>query len=211
MVQYNKDYFDWQKNIGAFGGVANLFKFDPYIKSEDTVLDFGCGGGFLLHNLQVRAKAGVEINPEARKAAVEQEIKVYPSIDEVPDDFATVVISNHALEHVYCPYDTLKALLPKIKDGGQIVFVVPHQKPDEAYIEDDVNQHLYTWNPLTLGNLAKAAGYVNIQADVIQHAWPPKYQQLYQKHGQKKFDRICKKHARKKKIYQVRVVASKPS
>lgn len=28
MNHYSEDYFNWQKNIGAFGGMANLFKFN---------------------------------------------------------------------------------------------------------------------------------------------------------------------------------------
>ena len=31
MNHYNVDYFNWQKNIGAFGGMANLFKFNNHI------------------------------------------------------------------------------------------------------------------------------------------------------------------------------------
>lgn len=48
MEHYNEDYFNWQKNIGLFGGWANSTKFEQYITKEDDVLDFGCGGGYLL-------------------------------------------------------------------------------------------------------------------------------------------------------------------
>ena len=65
---YNEDYFnDYQKKIGEFGGKANLFKFEEHIKNTDNVLDFGCGGGFLLSNLDCKYKAGIEINSIARK------------------------------------------------------------------------------------------------------------------------------------------------
>ena len=50
---YNEKYFnDYQKKIGEFGGIANTFKFKKYIKASDSILDFGCGGGFLLKNLE---------------------------------------------------------------------------------------------------------------------------------------------------------------
>ena len=58
-AHYNKDYFDWQKNIGAFGGWANSYKFKNTIKKCDVVLDFGCGGGFLLSNLVCKKKIGI--------------------------------------------------------------------------------------------------------------------------------------------------------
>lgn len=47
-THYDAEYFNWQKNIGAFGGWANSFKFKNSISKSDTVIDFGCGGGFLL-------------------------------------------------------------------------------------------------------------------------------------------------------------------
>ena len=53
---YAQDYFDRQKNVGAFGGIANSFKFTNSYKLSDTVLDFGCGGGFLLANLDCKRK-----------------------------------------------------------------------------------------------------------------------------------------------------------
>lgn len=44
-MYYGEKYFEWQKAVGEFGGRANLFKFEKYIKENDNVLDFGCGGG----------------------------------------------------------------------------------------------------------------------------------------------------------------------
>ena len=58
---YQEDYFEnYQKKIGEFGGKANLFKFKKYIKLSDTVLDFGCGGGFLLKFLDCKNKANIK-------------------------------------------------------------------------------------------------------------------------------------------------------
>ena len=48
---YDDNYFEWQRKSGIFGGLANTFKFKRSITSTDTVIDFGCGGGFLLLNL----------------------------------------------------------------------------------------------------------------------------------------------------------------
>ena len=65
---YDNNYFDnYQKQIGEFGGKANLFKFQKHISKGDKILDFGCGGGFLLNNLNCKSKFGVEINPFARE------------------------------------------------------------------------------------------------------------------------------------------------
>lgn len=64
---YNSDYFDWQKTKGGggFGGWAEPHKFFQYISMDAVVIDFGCGGGFLLDRLKCREKIGIEPNPAA--------------------------------------------------------------------------------------------------------------------------------------------------
>ncbi len=53
--RYEEHYFnDFKKEIGEFGGRANKFMFEKHVLPSDTVLDFGCGGGFLLSNLNCK-------------------------------------------------------------------------------------------------------------------------------------------------------------
>ena len=96
---YDRDYFNlYQKKIGEFGGKANIFKFKDHILSTDNVLDFGCGGGFLLSNIDCNYKAGIEVNPVARNFSKNDlVIDCFSSINEVEDEKFDVIISNHAL------------------------------------------------------------------------------------------------------------------
>jgi hypothetical protein len=66
----------------------------------------GAGGGFLILNLkECDEKLGVEINPLAREEALnERNIHLVASCSDLPDMWADVIISNHALEHVFCPW-----------------------------------------------------------------------------------------------------------
>jgi len=59
---YNKKYFSWQSRVGEFGGRANLSKFAKFIRPDHHVIDYGCGGGYLLKNIKCKEKIGIEIN-----------------------------------------------------------------------------------------------------------------------------------------------------
>jgi len=205
---YNRDYFLWQKEVGEFGGSANLFKFREHILPHHHVLDFGCGGGYLLKNIVCAQKYGVEINAVARNEAEKNGVKVFATLEDVPNKIADIVISNHTLEHVRDPYGTLVTLRKKLRKGGLAVFVVPHQSYDEEWVPNDINQHLYTWNRLCLGNLFSAAGFTVQKVELIQHQWPPDYLRIYQEYGEERFHEMCRKEAQKNNNYQIRIVAS---
>jgi SAM-dependent methyltransferase len=207
---YDRRYFDWQKGIGEFGGIANLFKFENEISQPDTVLDFGCGGGYLLNNITCKRKMGIEINESAREEAQKNGVEAYESFNNLEDSYIDIIISNHALEHVTSPFETLKSLYPKLRSGGKIIFVVPHQDTNEEYDPNDPNNHLYTWNQQTLGNLFRHAGYKILKVEAIQHQWPPNYKEIFAKYGEEEFHKQCKEYAKKNNNYQIRIVAQKP-
>ncbi|HKT35398.1 MAG TPA: class I SAM-dependent methyltransferase [Nitrospira sp.] len=134
---YDEAYFSWQAPLGEFGGWANQAKFDGHIAANSTVLDFGCGGGFLLKNVACGKRVGVELNPVAADTAKKNGIEVYRTVDEVPDRYVDLVISNNALEHTLYPLQELKALHKKLRVGGRMVFVVPCESISYAYQPND--------------------------------------------------------------------------
>lgn len=211
MIEYNKGYWEYQSRIGEFGGWANLSKFQPYIVKEDEVLDFGCGGGFLLSQISASLTEGLEINPEARRCAESFGIDVFSSIEEIPDDRYSIIISNHALEHCERPLDEIRGLLSKLKNSGRIVFYTPSESYRCGYREGDPNQHLYTWSPQNLGNLFCAAGFKVIEARAYIHRWPPKYMLFRRFLGRFGFEISCRIYGymRSSKFSQVRCVAMK--
>src|SRR5260370_34344625 len=76
-------YFEWQNTNGAIAGRIEARKFKRHIKSTDNVLDFGCGGGHVLRNLDCARRVGIEINASARVAAEELGIECYDLIASV--------------------------------------------------------------------------------------------------------------------------------
>jgi SAM-dependent methyltransferase len=203
---YDTDYFAWQKPIGEFGGWANLPKFEPYIRETDTVLEYGCGGGFLLKNIKCARRLGVEINPTARETAISNGIEVYECASQAPE--ADVVISNHALEHARHPLTELITMRDRLKLGGKAVFVVPFDGITGKYAPNDINYHLYTWNPMTFGNLFTEAGFKVIHSKALLHRWPPMYRAIAAILGRSGFELACRIYGRlSNSLAQVHLVA----
>jgi SAM-dependent methyltransferase len=183
--------------------------FEKHITKDMNVMDFGCGGGFLLNNLTCNEKIGIDINDDARKSIDSLEIQSFKYAKEAPDNWADLIISNHALEHVPDPLNQLLILKNKLKTGGKIVFVVPFD--NFRYKPNDINYHLYTWSPMNLGNLFTEAGFNVLESKEFIHRWPPLYYKMAKMVGGKMFHSICrvygflKRHA----CSQVKLVAEK--
>jgi SAM-dependent methyltransferase len=207
---YDGRYFDWQASIGEFGGWANLSKFSAFVSPRSRVLDFGCGGGFLLKNLNCAKKVGVEVNPAAAETARRNGVEVFNRVLDVPGDYVDVIISNHALEHALQPLEELKALFGKLEPGGKIVFVVPCESISSGYVPNDVNHHLYSWSPMCLGNLFSEAGFSVLESRPYIHKWPPKYRMIARMGGRPLFDVACRIYGRiARSSFQVRLIAER--
>lgn len=189
---YDDTYFSYQEEIGKFSAPLKKPMFEPHISPEDRLLDYGCGGGELLHLLTAGEKMGVEINDKAREAVAQKGITCFKYLAEVPDESIDTAISCSALEHVENPFGELRMLRQKLRPGGKAVFYVPNESCDTEYRRNDVNNHLYTWNCLNLGNLFKAAGYFVHSVERIQEVWPEHYLNIRREVSDEFFDTICK-------------------
>lgn len=207
---YDDNYFDWQSSIGEFGGWANRPKFSDYISPSDTVLDFGCGGGYLLKGLLCQRRIGVEVNPTAAEIAKQNGIEIYQQIGGIPTESIHTVISNHALEHTTHTLNELKALYQRLKVGGKIIVVVPCESISYRYQPNHINYHLYSWSPMCLGNLFTEAGFSLIESKPYMHKWPPKYQLIAKLGGRSLFDLSCYVYAHMERSwFQVRAIGEK--
>jgi SAM-dependent methyltransferase len=209
---YNDSYFEWQGSNAQL--VANLerWKFAPFVTPADVVLDFGCGSGYILAGLACRERYGIEVNPVARMKAP-RIVKVQATVDDLPGDLAfDVIISHHALEHVDNPLGQLEQLRSRLKPGGKMVFVVPSElwPRQRVYHSGDINQHLYTWTPLTLGNLFDRAGLAVGRVELLGHRLLPRTSTLYGWMPDSVFHFCCQAWARMTWTRQIRIVAVKP-
>ncbi len=210
-AHYDAKYFAWQQELGRFGGWANVDKFRHTVGKADKVLDFGCGGGFLLANLECVGRFGIEPNPAAREAANTNGVKVFASsadaLSALGPESLDVIVSDNALEHALEPWRELTSLRPLLKRGGRIHFVVPCENISWAYKSDDINQHVYSWSPQSLGNLFNAAGYdVEVSRPYI-HKWPPKIGRQIAKFGRPTFNFAARMWGRiDRRWFQVEVI-----
>lgn len=184
---YDDKLFVAKRHEYRFAGIADRMKFAPFIGPQDRVLDFGCRGGYLLANFECGERLGIEPSSRFREECAEAGVPAVPTLGEVPDHWADVLISHHVLEHVPSPYETLMELRRKVRPGGTVVFVVPCESVKTAYDPGDPHNHLFTWSPLNLGNLFKAAGYRVLRAEACFHRWPPKGSLLQRRLGWKAF------------------------
>lgn len=210
---YNEEYFAYQNRAADLQGQANLFKFIPYVRDTDKVLDFGCGSGALLRAIGERegGTIGVELNSTARQYAAENGTMTVASLAEIESESIDLVVSNHALEHVTEPFQIMSELFSVFRPSGRIVIVVPCDRVWRKFCVDDINFHLYSWSAGNLGNLAKAVGFEVKDAREIPHLWPPYWKFIIEKLGWPKFHTLSKVYARlRRTVSQVRVVAVRP-
>lgn len=190
-----ESYFKWQGQLGSIGAQIESHKFRHLIRSTDTVLDFGCGGGFVLQALDCARRIGVEINPAARQHAITSGNECYADLKDVPDQVADVVISNHALEHVPYPIEALKQFRKKLKPSGTLALCVPIEdwRNHKHYNPNDIDHHLYTWTIQLLGNCLYEADFKvhERSISVMTHAWPRYYDFLYQNLPLGLFNLLC--------------------
>jgi SAM-dependent methyltransferase len=207
---YDEDYFRWQKPEAEFGGWANVTKFESYVRPDFNVIDFGCGAGYLLRNLKCRARIGIDINDTARAEAAAHGLEVHPTSSTVPNAWADLIISDNALEHCLRPLEELEQLRNKVKPGGRLVFVIPCESIGQRYSPEDINRHLYSWSPLSAGNLFNQAGFVVKESKPYIHKWPPGYQRIGRYAGRSLFELACRISGQlRRSWFQVRVVAER--
>jgi SAM-dependent methyltransferase len=169
-------YFAYQNRQGEITGRLNAWKFQDRINTTDCVLDFGCGGGWLLKILPGKIKYGVELNSVARECCSRNGVTAVASVDLLPAGMMfDVIISHHALEHVPYPIEALRELRLRLKAGGKLIIVVPIDdwRAQRDYSGCDIDHHLHTWTPRLFANTLAEAGFSTDAAYIITDAWPP--------------------------------------
>jgi SAM-dependent methyltransferase len=197
------EYFAWQGQGGRLSAELEKAKFEPWVAPADSVVDFGCGAGHLLDLLPARSRVGIEPNPAAREAARARGLEVVSSPAELADGHASVVISNHALEHTLAPWHELREL--------RLVLWLPLDDwRRQRRARSDANHHLYTWTPLLLRNLLEEAGFRVERTRVVTHAWPQFHELLFRLLPRPAFHALARAWSFVTRRRQVMALATRP-
>jgi 2-polyprenyl-3-methyl-5-hydroxy-6-metoxy-1,4-benzoquinol methylase len=123
------------KEMNYFSLERALFK-EAVTENNLNILDVGCGAGILgahyIKNQNCKVY-GVEISKSAFEQASELLTKTFKGniesmVFEFQQDFFDVIIMGDVVEHLINPIETIKNLMPYLKQGGKIHITVPNVK-----------------------------------------------------------------------------------
>ncbi|HTH47324.1 MAG TPA: class I SAM-dependent methyltransferase [Candidatus Limnocylindria bacterium] len=135
--------------------------FQPHVRPEDAVFEFGCGYGWNLGALRCRRRVGHDVADSVRTEVIATGTEFAADTATLPEAAFEVILCHHALEHVPDPLAVLAELGRLLKPGGRLLLAVPYES-ERRYRRFDPaepNHHLYAWNVQTLGNLVTVAGF----------------------------------------------------
>ncbi|MBO3460074.1 class I SAM-dependent methyltransferase [Aetokthonos hydrillicola Thurmond2011] len=136
-------------------------KLQPLFKADDTVLEFGVGTGLNLLYLQCQRRVGYDVSIAGREICTSAGIEFINDNTSLTGQQFSVVLCHHVLEHVPDPYDCLEEIWQLLQPGGKLILCVPFEidRRYRHFYTGDLNQHLFSWNALTLGNLVSSIGF----------------------------------------------------
>lgn len=113
--------------------------------ADRSIVDVGCGGGYLLRELQQRFPGreltGVDVvEPESLPAAIAFREADIMDLDLAPES-ADVVTCCHVLEHLLDYRATMKKLVAAARH--KVILVVPLQRPYVYTLDEHVNFFLF--------------------------------------------------------------------
>ncbi len=139
------------------------YAYFKHVRPGDSVFEFGGGLGNNLFKVAKRAEVCMlEPSELARKFAQDHGIETVVSLDELKQRKFDTVLCRHVLEHVDDPLSTLRSLRSLLKPESTLIVIVPFEQPTLPIIKNEKDFHLYSWNPRTMNNLVRRAGFTEV-------------------------------------------------
>jgi 2-polyprenyl-3-methyl-5-hydroxy-6-metoxy-1,4-benzoquinol methylase len=138
-------------------------------REKGSILDYGCGTGAFLHEMNLNGWEAHGIEPDAgARAKAEQligsAVGLPSELKHLPTQAYDVVTMWHVLEHVHDLNGTIQELKRLLKPEGKLFVAVPnHQSFDAKHYGShwaayDVPRHLHHFSPDTMKSLMERHG-----------------------------------------------------
>jgi SAM-dependent methyltransferase len=175
MIDYKSDDYHRQRHpefidSDEISQAWSYYSYWRYIKPflPKSILEIG---GALGYNLSFAHKEGVEcemVEPSnfGRERAEALGIKTYETLTSVKNKTFDMVLIRHVLEHVIDPKEMLNDAKTLLSKNGIVVLVLPIEDPLRSVSKNDIDNHLFCWNPQSIANLCQACGYTKIEVSI---------------------------------------------
>jgi SAM-dependent methyltransferase len=140
---------------------ARAARFQPRIRPDHRVFEFGVGAGWNLRGIQCQRRVGLDIDCFLAPGWEAMGIEFTQDSRSLADQSFDVVLCHHALEHVDHPAETLVELRRVTQPNGRLLLAVPYEfeRRYRVFDPNEPNHHLFSWNVQTMGNLLTVAGW----------------------------------------------------
>jgi SAM-dependent methyltransferase len=154
---------------------------------KGKILDYGCGTGEFLNEMQQNGweSTGLEPNEKAAAQATENynlQIKHPNELSKLESKTFKAITLWHVLEHVHELKTTLKLLRQILSDDGIMAIAVPNSASWDAkyygkyWAAYDVPRHLYHFSPPAMGKLLSNTGFT--LKEIVPMKWDSYYVSL---------------------------------
>jgi len=140
---------EWRKILKEIWHKINGQYVDEIIsEAKGSVLDVGCGNGYLLLSLkQEGCKVyGIEANPKSVKTCKELGLEVFCGTVEdakFPNGFFDAIVMSQVLEHLPSPRESLKEVYRISKPNGKVFIYCPNA---ESYLSKFFGKFWHGWH-----------------------------------------------------------------
>ena len=139
----------------------------PFVKPLGKLLDIGCGSGNFLSFMNKKNfnVFGVENNTTALEICAKKKLKVYRSLESLPNKAFDIISLWHVLEHLPQTEEVITKIHDLLTSKGVLIVAVPnfsshdrmHYKHNWAAL--DVPRHLWHFTPEGLEKMFSSAGF----------------------------------------------------
>ena len=147
-------------------------------RSEQRLLEVGCGRGWLTQRVQQHCPAtfGVDVNPRSIVHAVAPNLSVMDAVDlHYDDEQFDHVFSFHAIEHIADAGAALREMRRVLVPGGRALLVYPAEPIRGLYAMPGAwigfgnpflarQLHLHKFTPRRMQRLAAACGLAHVES-----------------------------------------------